>query len=153
MMDEKLAKTLAAPDFEAWRKKLWREISTQAIGEGWVPDSELTDDGVINPECDRWSSLWETLVSKISEGFESWIGIQARNLGSKLIWMLQVEIRYLFRPPVSRCVHARFRQSAKGERKVGVRFLSFHTSPHPSAEDKALFEQRRGKLHDFRCVL
>jgi len=122
-MDEKLAKTLAAPDFEAWRVKLWREISTQAIGEGWVPDSEITASGVINHQCDRWSSLWETLV----------------------------EIRYLFRLPVSRCVHAIFRQSIKGERKVGVRFLQFHTSPLPSAEDKALFEQRRAELLEWRA--
>jgi len=122
-MDEKLAKTLATTDFEAWRSKLWKEISLQAIGEGWVPQSEITQDGVINPRTERWASLWETLV----------------------------EIRYLFRPPVSRSVHARFRQSAKGERKVGVRFLSFHTSPHPTAEDKVLFEQRRSELLEWRA--
>lgn len=58
--------------------------------------------------------------------------------------MAQVEIRYLFRPPVSRCVHARFRHSPKTERQVSVRYLSFHTSPHPSMEDKQLFEKRRG---------
>jgi hypothetical protein len=62
-MDEKLAKTLASPDFEAWRKTLWKEISTQAIGEGWVPESEITEAGVINPQANRWVSLWETLVS------------------------------------------------------------------------------------------
>lgn len=61
----------------------------------------------------------------------------------------QVEIRYLFRLPVSRCVHARFLHSPKGAKKVGVGFLSFHTSPHPSVEDKALFEQRRCECIPF----
>jgi hypothetical protein len=61
-MDEKLAKTLAAPDFELWRAKLWREVSLQAIGEGWVPEYEVTEDGLIDSNCDRWATLWETLV-------------------------------------------------------------------------------------------
>jgi len=122
-MDLKLAKTLASPDFEAWRKTLWKEISSHAIENGWVPESEITRDNVISHDCDRWSTLWESLV----------------------------EIRYLFRPPVSRCVHARFRQSPKKERRVTVRYLSFHTSPHPSAEHKALFEQRKVELLEWRA--
>jgi hypothetical protein len=61
-MDEKLAKILATPDFENWRNTLWKEISIQAIGEGWVPDSEITDDGVIDKTSERWSGLWDTLV-------------------------------------------------------------------------------------------
>jgi hypothetical protein len=61
-MDEKLAKTLASADFEAWRLKLWKEISTQAIGEGWVPIYEIGADGIINHNLERWSLLWETLV-------------------------------------------------------------------------------------------
>jgi hypothetical protein len=62
-MDDKLTKTLAAPDFAAWRNTLWKEISAQAIGEGWVPPREITEDGVINHELERWATLWTTLVS------------------------------------------------------------------------------------------
>jgi hypothetical protein len=65
-MDEKLTKTLAAQDFEIWRAKLWKEISQQAIGEGWVPEYEITEDGLIDSECDRWSTLWETLVGPVN---------------------------------------------------------------------------------------
>jgi len=122
-MDEKLRKTLAAPDFDAWRTTLWKEISQQAIGEGWVPPREITREGVVDHQCERWSTLWATLV----------------------------EIRYLFRLPVARCVHARFLHSPKGARKVGVGYLSFHTSPNPSAEDKALFESRRAELLEWRA--
>lgn len=64
-MDEKLAKTLAAHDFEAWRATLWKEISAQAIGEGWVPQDEISPDGVIDPECDRWGQLYATLVGAV----------------------------------------------------------------------------------------
>ncbi|KAK3060245.1 hypothetical protein LTS18_008976, partial [Coniosporium uncinatum] len=40
-MDDKLCRTLAAPDFESWRARLWREISDQAITEGYVQEYEL----------------------------------------------------------------------------------------------------------------
>jgi len=122
-MDEKLAKTLAAPDFEGWRSTMWKEISTLAIGNGWVPEEEMSPKGVIDHRHERWSSLWDTLV----------------------------EIRYLFRPPVSRCVHARFRQSPKGECRVGVKFLSFHTSPLPATDERQLFEKRRAELLEWRA--
>ena len=62
-MDQKLAKTLCAPDFAAWRHTLWKEISHQAMGEGWVPADEIGEDGLIDPECDRWTCLWARLVS------------------------------------------------------------------------------------------
>jgi hypothetical protein len=61
-MDDKLTKTLLSPDFPSWRHKLWKEISAQAIGEGWVPEHEIGDDGLIDPECDRWGCLWARLV-------------------------------------------------------------------------------------------
>jgi hypothetical protein len=123
-MDSKLAKTLAAPDYESWRLTLWKEISAQAIGEGWVPASEMGADGRINHESEKWAPMWAHLV----------------------------EIRYLFRPPVSRCVHARFLHSTKGVRKVGVGFLSFHTSPYPAPEVKALFERRRSRWPVNICI-
>jgi hypothetical protein len=66
-MDEKLIKTLACPEFGLWRENLWGEISMQAISEGWVRESEMTADGVINHHLDRWASLWETLVSSPAE--------------------------------------------------------------------------------------
>ncbi|KAF2667388.1 hypothetical protein BT63DRAFT_291084, partial [Microthyrium microscopicum] len=122
VMDEKLRKTLASSDFEDWRRKLWKEISKEAIGEGWVADTDITNDYVIDHRAHKWIQLWETLV----------------------------EIRYLFRPPVSRCVHAKFRSCPKAERQVSVRYLSFHTSPHPSIEDKHLFEKRRAELLEWR---
>jgi hypothetical protein len=124
-MDSKLAKTLAAPDYDSWRQTLWNEISSQAIGEGWVLASELTADGrSIDHESDKWAPMWAHLV----------------------------EIRYLFRPPVSRCVHARFLHSPKDARRVGVGYLSFHTSPYPAAEVKALFERRRSMSFSFTAL-
>lgn len=68
-MDEKLAKTLASADFDAWRLKLWKEISTQAIGEGWVPIHEIDSNGEIDNNVDRWSLLWETLVGCLHHPF------------------------------------------------------------------------------------
>ena len=61
-MDEKLAKTLCASDFTTWRYNLWKEVSLEALGEGWVPESEIGDDGLIDPECERWNCLWARLV-------------------------------------------------------------------------------------------
>ena len=61
-MEERLAKTLCAPDFEEWRRGLWREISSQAIGNGWVPVYEVTKEGVIDHTSERWKSLWDSLV-------------------------------------------------------------------------------------------
>lgn len=63
--------------------------------------------------------------------------------------ILQVEIRYLFRYPVSRSVHARFLHKVpKTLKRVDVGYLSFHTSPNPTVEDKALFETRRSTLRE-----
>lgn len=64
---------------------------------------------------------------------------------------MEVEIRYLFRLPVSRSVHAKFLHSAKGQKVVDVGFLSFHTSPHPSEQDKKIFEARRKELLEWRA--
>ena len=64
---------------------------------------------------------------------------------------MQVEIRYLFRFPVSRCVHARFLHNPKKAKKVDVGYLSFHTSPTPSSKDKLLFEARRSELLEWRA--
>jgi hypothetical protein len=64
-MDDKLAKALAAPDYELWRKTLWKEISAQAIGEGWVPLDEINDEGIINYESERWATMWAHLVSRV----------------------------------------------------------------------------------------
>jgi hypothetical protein len=71
-MDEKLAKTLAAPDFEKWRITMWKEISQLAIGNGWVPEPEITHDGVINHRHERWTGLWDTLV-RLPLPPEGWI--------------------------------------------------------------------------------
>ena len=65
-MDEKLAKTLAAPDFFAWRNRIWKEISDEAIGKGWVPEAEITEMGVIDHCCERWSQLYARMVGSIS---------------------------------------------------------------------------------------
>ena len=64
-MDDKLAKTLASSDFVAWRERIWKEISDEAIGKGWVPEEEQTDDGVIDPFHERWRQLHARMVSKI----------------------------------------------------------------------------------------
>jgi len=122
-MDEKLAKILASPDFEAWRSGLWKEISAEAIAHGWVARDDIRGNGSIDPESDRWSQLYSRLV----------------------------EIRYLFRYPVSRSVHARFLHPVpKTLKRVDVGYLSFHTSPNPTPDDKALFDVRRKELLDWR---
>ncbi|KIW06529.1 uncharacterized protein PV09_02961 [Verruconis gallopava] len=123
-MDVKLAKILCSHDFEAWRAALWKEISTEAIQHGWVAKEDIRrEDGVIDPTSERWSQLYARLV----------------------------EIRYLFRYPVSRSVHARFLHPVpKSLKKVDVGYLSFHTSPNPTVEDKALFEARRKELIEWR---
>jgi len=52
---------------------------------------------------------------------------------------------------VSRSVHARFLHAVpKTLKRVDVGYLSFHTSPNPSEEDKRLFESRRKELLDWR---
>jgi hypothetical protein len=62
-MDEKLAKILRSPDFEAWRASLWKEISTEAIQHGWVAREDIRkSDSVINPDSERWSQLYARLV-------------------------------------------------------------------------------------------
>lgn len=62
-MDGKLAKVLISPDFEAWRATLWKEISQEAIQHGWLSRGEIrAHDGVINPDCERWSQLYARLV-------------------------------------------------------------------------------------------
>lgn len=64
--------------------------------------------------------------------------------------ILQVEIRYLFRYPVSRSVHARFLHAVpKSLKRVDVGYLSFHTSPNPTPTDKALFEVRRSRFTQY----
>jgi len=123
IMDEKLGKILASPDFDAWRSALWKEISAEAIAHGWVSRSDIIADGTVDPESTRWSGLFLRLV----------------------------EIRYLFRYPVSRSVHARFlHEVPKTLKRVDVGYLSFHTSPNPTPDDKALFEVRRKELLDWR---
>lgn len=123
-MDAKLNKILCSPDFEAWRASLWKEISQEAIQHGWVDKGDIRiHDGTINPNSERWSQLYARLV----------------------------EIRYLFRYPVSRSVHARFlHRVPKTLKRVDVGYLSFHTSPNPTVEDKALFETRRKELLEWR---
>jgi hypothetical protein len=61
-MDDKLAKILATPDFEAWRAGLWKEISAEAIAHGWVDGRDMLDEGIVDPECARWGGLWVRLV-------------------------------------------------------------------------------------------
>lgn len=66
---------------------------------------------------------------------------------------VQVEIRYLFRYPVSRSVHARFLHPVpKALKRVDVGYLSFHTSPNPTPTDKALFEVRRSKFYHYTIL-
>lgn len=64
-MDDKLAKTLASQDFFIWRARIWKEISDQAIGKGWVPEDEQTDDGVIDPFHERWRQLYARMVNSL----------------------------------------------------------------------------------------
>ena len=61
-MDDKLAKTLNSADFGIWRARIWKEISDEAIGKGWVPEDEHTDDGVIDPCHERWRQLHARMV-------------------------------------------------------------------------------------------
>lgn len=123
-MDDKLSKILSTTDFETWRANLWKEISVEAIQHGWVSREDIRrSDRLIDPESERWSQLYARLV----------------------------EIRYLFRYPVSRSVHARFLHPVpKTLKKVDVGYLSFHTSPNPTVDDKALFEARRKELLEWR---
>lgn len=119
-MDEKLLRTLQDPSFIPWRAQIWLSISTQALLEkSWVKPHEIDPlhPHLIDPTSERWKPLWVRLV----------------------------EIKFLFRPPVARCVHARFLHSPKGDRKVDVGHLSFHTSPQPGEEEKGIFERRRGE--------
>ena len=61
-MDDKLMKTLNSTDFGAWRVRIWKEISDEAIGKGWVPEDEQTEDGVIDPCHERWRQLHARMV-------------------------------------------------------------------------------------------
>lgn len=122
-MDEKLTRTISSPDFPNWRLALWTEISQQALAEGYVHPHEVGPDGLIDPISERWHSLYTRLV----------------------------EIRYLFRLPVSRAVHARFLHPAKEVRRVDVGYLSFHTSPIPGRVEKGIFERRKGEF-GFFCL-
>jgi hypothetical protein len=71
--------------------------------------------------------------------------------GCKNLNGAQVEIRYLFRLPVSRSVHANFMRSPKGQKIVDVGSLLFHTNPHPSEQEKKMFEGRRKELMEWRA--
>jgi len=70
-MDDKLAKTLASPDFEAWRARIWKEISDEAVGKGWVSEEEQTEDGVVDPCHERWRQLYARMVGSESKGIKS----------------------------------------------------------------------------------
>lgn len=48
-------------------------------------------------------------------------------------------------------MHAKFVIPAKGHKVVDVGFLSFHTSPPPSEQDKKMFEARRKELLEWRA--
>ena len=61
-MDDKLAKTLNSADFGTWRARIWKEISDEAIGKGWVPEDEQSEDGVIDPCNERWRQLHARMV-------------------------------------------------------------------------------------------
>ena len=61
-MDDKLVKTLNSTDFGTWRARIWKEISDEAIGKGWVPEDEQTEDGVIDPCHERWRQLHARMV-------------------------------------------------------------------------------------------
>jgi len=245
-MDDKLRRTLAAPDFESWRARLWREISNQAITEDYVQDYELRSasalDALIQDSRraasatgDRSSGSRSTFAARSSNASNNsrsdsnsrreraggQIGRPLREVlarqgqryrlsvsagGGRDVFDVDagyydedaedsdeemvidfdaprwsslfhrlVEIRYLFRAPVSRCVHARFLHApppaafgggggggaasgfgvgmgmgyARAER-VDVGCLSFHTNPHPSAEEKRLFESRKRELLEWR---
>ncbi|KAK3063203.1 hypothetical protein LTS18_002258 [Coniosporium uncinatum] len=246
-MDDKLRRTLAAPDFESWRARLWREISDQAITEGYVQEYELrgvsaldariqnskaqllsaggdsrSSNGLANSRSGSNNNnnssnsgsgssrssrrraggqmigrpLREVLARQgqryrlspstaggdafdFDDGYDEDDGDEEDEeqiidfdspRWSSLFHRL-VEIRYLFRAPVSRCVHARFLHApppatafgAVGSgmgagvgmgfgrvERVDVGCLSFHTNPHPSLEEKKLFESRKRELLEWR---
>ncbi|KAF1984809.1 hypothetical protein K402DRAFT_405867 [Aulographum hederae CBS 113979] len=212
-MDDKLAKTLSDPSFPAWRATLWREISNQAIGEGWAPKRELrrlksftsseggsseangkTSDAVSSAASSRagsvaGSSHHGSATGGLGRGVLRRTGnLEQANTGRdrrggilrsrplvyldnsddedeeddevvldwecakwESLYCRLVEIRYLFRPPVSRCVHARFLHNPKNHHKIDVGYLSFHTSPHPSVQDKGIFERRKAELLEWRA--